>query len=96
MHYHILQSIKSILLDTWDDRYFGSHLVVPRNRSWGIAPDQQRGTAGREVHEQTSARDVDTTLCRLSANHLSLAPHRLCAVHTVGTQAGFTDTSNCN
>lgn len=96
MHYRILQSIKSILLDMWDDRHFGSHLVVPRDCLWGIAPDQQQGTAGREVHEQTSARDVDTMLCRLSANHLSPAPHRLCAVHAVGTQARFTGTSNCN
>lgn len=31
MHYRILQSIKSILLDMWDDRHFGSHLVVPRD-----------------------------------------------------------------
>ena len=31
VHCRILQSIKSILLDVWDDRYFGIHLVIPRD-----------------------------------------------------------------
>ena len=31
VHCRILQSIKSVLLDVWDDRYFGIHLVIPRD-----------------------------------------------------------------
>lgn len=88
MYCHIQQSIKSVLLEMWDDRYFGSHLVIPCCHMWGVALDQQRGTAWRGgTWADPSAGDIGAPLCcrlcRLSANPFDTGPSpALCFAHS--------------
>lgn len=43
MYCSIQQSIKSILLEMWNKKYFGSHLVIPGCHMRDMALEQHQG-----------------------------------------------------